>query len=164
MGVCMIKFTSEGGGMMDRTERVELTVLCLLRQGSRILLQNRVKKDWEGYTLPGGHVEPGESVVEAAVREMREETGLTVFTPRLCGVKQFPIPGGRYLVFLFRAEEFSGQLRSSQEGTVEWVERSSLKALNTVDDLEELLLVMESDDLSEFQYTVREDRWLVNLR
>lgn len=149
---------------MDRTERVELTVLCLLRQGGRILLQNRVKKDWQGYALPGGHVEPGESIVEAAVREMREETGLTVLSPRLCGVKQFPIPGGRYLVFLFRAEGFTGQLQSSQEGTVEWVERSSLKALNTVDDLQELLRVMESDDLSEFQYTVREDRWLVDLR
>ncbi len=149
---------------MDRTERVELTVLCLLRQGSRILLQNRVKKDWQGYTLPGGHVEPGESIVEAAVREMREETGLTVLSPRLCGVKQFPIPGGRYLVFLFRGEGFTGQLRSSGEGTVEWVERSNLEALNTVDDLEELLRVMESDDLSEFQYTVREDQWLVDLR
>ncbi len=149
---------------MDRTERVELTVLCLLRQGSRILLQNRVKKDWQGYTLPGGHVEPGESIVEAVVREMRGETGLTVLSPRLCGVKQFPIPGGRYLVFLFRAEEFTGQLRSSEEGTVKWVERSDMKALNTVDDLEELLRVMESDDLSEFQYTVREDRWLVDLR
>ena len=46
---------------MRRTENVELTVLCLIQDGNRILLQNRVKKDWQGYTLPGGHVEPGES-------------------------------------------------------------------------------------------------------
>ena len=75
---------------MKRSEQVELTVLCLLRQGDRILLQNRVKEDWHGYALPGGHVEPGESVVDAVVREMREETGLTVRRPRLCGLKQFP--------------------------------------------------------------------------
>ena len=55
---------------MSRTENVELTVLCLIEDGDRILLQNRIKKDWRGYTLPGGHVEPGESFVEAVIREM----------------------------------------------------------------------------------------------
>ena len=47
---------------MSRTENVELTVLCLLEDGDRILLQNRIKKDWRGYTLPGGYVEPGDSL------------------------------------------------------------------------------------------------------
>ena len=47
---------------MSKTENVELTVLCLIEDGDKILLQNRVKKDWRGYALPGGHVEPGEKV------------------------------------------------------------------------------------------------------
>lgn len=149
---------------MDRTERVELTVLCLLRCGDEILLQNRVKADWHGYALPGGHVEPGESFVDAAVRETREETGLTVAHPVLCGVKQFPIEGGRYVVLLFRADEFSGELKSSDEGAMEWVRREELKNIPAVDDLPELLRVMEDDALTEFQYTVCNENWMVRLR
>ena len=56
--------------IMNRTENVELTVLCLIQDGDRILLQNRVKKDWEGYTLPGGHGEPGESLADAVKRNL----------------------------------------------------------------------------------------------
>lgn len=144
---------------MDRTERIELTVLCLVHQGSRLLLQNRTKQDWRGYTLPGGHVEPGESIVAAVEREMREETGLTIHHPRLCGVKQFPIDGGRYLVFLFRTEEFSGELSSSDEGTMAWVDRKDLPALPTVDDFDALLRVMLEEELTEFQYLVQNNQW-----
>ena len=45
-----------------RTEQVELTVLCLIHKDGSYLLQDRVKNDWKGYTLPGGHIEPGESI------------------------------------------------------------------------------------------------------
>ena len=149
---------------MSKTEAVELTVLCLIHRGQELLLQNRVKKDWQGYTMPGGHVEPGESIVDAVIREMQEETGLLIRKPRLCGVKQFPIDGGRYLVFLFETEEFEGQLRSSGEGRMRWIDRSRLAELNTVEDLEELLDVMLCPELTEFQYLVSGDAWTVRLR
>lgn len=149
---------------MRRTENTELTVLCLLRDGDRLLLQDRVKNDWKGYTLPGGHVEPGESFVDAVIREMKEETGLTVIEPRLAGVKQFPIEGGRYIVFLFTADKYEGELSSSEEGKMEWVQRSRLSEVNTVEDLAELLEVMEQPSLTEFQYIVEGGEWKVNIR
>lgn len=149
---------------MGRTETCELTMLCLVRRGNEILLQNRIKKDWTGYTLPGGHVEPGESFVDACVREVREETGLTVLNPTLCGLKQFPSGDSRYIVFLFKADSFEGELCASEEGKVEWVPLDQLDRYNTVSDLKELLDVMLREDLHEFQYIVQDDQWIVNLR
>ena len=149
---------------MDRTERVELAVLCLIKDGDRVLLQNRVKKDWQGYTLPGGHVERGESFVDAVVREMKEETGLTIEKPRMVGIKQFPIDGGRYIVLLFEATQFTGEVVSSEEGEMTWIDRAELANISAVDDLQELLKVFDDPELTEFQYIVDGDEWLVNLK
>ena len=149
---------------MGRSESVELTTLCLLRRGDEILLQNRVKADWRGYALPGGHVEPGESIVDAVIREMKEETGLTILSPKLCGVKQFPTDQGRYVVFLFRCDRFEGELTSSAEGRMEWVRRDRLGEYPCVADLEELLRVMEREDLNEFLYILEDGQWLPVLK
>lgn len=150
--------------IMKRTENVELTVLCLIHKNDKYLLQDRVKKDWKGYTLPGGHIEKGESIVDAVVREMKEETGLTVYNPKLCGVKQFPLDDGRYIVFLFCADEFSGQVISSEEGTMHWVNKDDLSNVNTVEDFQKLLRVMLDENLSEFQYVIEDNKWKIILK
>lgn len=149
---------------MGKRESAELTVLCLIHRGEELLLQDRVKPDWQGYAIPGGHVEPGESFVDAVVREMQEETGLTVKNPKLCGVKQFPVENGRYIVLLFETETFEGELRASDEGEMKWIPRSELSRYQTVDDLDVLLDVMLRPELTEFQYLVDNGDWTVRVR
>ena len=61
----------------------------------RILVQHRLAKPttpWCGLTFPGGHVEAGESISASIVREIREETGLTVSNLRMCGVVEWEVP------------------------------------------------------------------------
>ncbi len=149
---------------MNRTENVELTVLCLIRDKNKILLQNRVCDDWHGYALPGGHVEKGESFVDAVKREIKEETGLEIIKPKLSGIKQFPKDNGRYVVLLFKADKFSGDIASSDEGNMEWIDIDSLDKIKTVDDLLELIKVIEDDNLTEFQYILDGDDWLVSVK
>ena len=80
--------------------------------------------NWSGIVYPGGHVEAGESIAASVIREIREETGLTIENPTLCGVKQFWLDNGvRYIVFLFRADKFTGELHGSEEGDAFWLPR-----------------------------------------
>ena len=150
--------------MGHKTETVELTVLCMIQDGSRVLLQNRVKEDWKGYTFPGGHVEAGESFVDAVVREMKEETGLDILDPRLVGIKQFPIENGRYIVLLFKATKFRGDVISSEEGEMEWIELENLSKVNVVEDFFDLMKVLNDPSINEFQYTIEGDEWIVHLK
>ena len=150
--------------MEHSTENAEVTVLCLIQDGNTILLQNRVKEDWKGYTFPGGHVEPGESFVDAVIREMKEETGLDISNPTIVGIKQFPIEGGRYIVLLFKATEFTGEVVSSEEGEMDWVDIDRLSDVNVVEDFHDLMKVLNDPALNEFQYTIEGDEWIVHLK
>ena len=113
---------------MSNSEKVILTALCMVADGTRILLQDRVKEDWRGLTFPGGHVEKNESFVRAIIREVKEETGLTIYNPKLSGIKQFLTENDeRYVVLLFKSNLFSGNLCSSDEGEMYWIDRADLQ-------------------------------------
>ena len=69
---------------------IELMNVCLLRDdANRMLVQDRTDPSWPVLCFPGGHVEIGETCADAVVREMHEETGLTVVSPRLVGIKEW---------------------------------------------------------------------------
>lgn len=113
---------------MSRCESVELTNMCMITdEEGNVLVQNRRNPNWPGLVFPGGHVERGESFVDSVIREIREETGLTLLNPMLCGVKQFwKDDGTRYIVFLFRANQYRGVLKNSDEGEVFWMPREQI--------------------------------------
>ena len=148
---------------MSRATSTVLTNLCLVEdlENGKVVLQYRSPeryKKWSGYAFPGGHIEEGESLAESVIREVYEETGLTIADPKLVAVKDWePEEGGRYIVFCYKATEFTGQLRSSEEGEVSWVEKDQLEKLDLSYDMLPLLEVMEDPDLSEFYYRKRTD-------
>ena len=150
---------------MARMEQAIFTNLCMVYDDAgNILVQDRKKADWPGVTFPGGHVEPGESFVEAVIREVWEETGLLIENPTLCGTKQFQTDdGARYVVLFYKTNRFSGELRASDEGEVFWIPRSTLNQYRTTDDFEDMVRVFESNDLHEFYYYIEDGQWKYKL-
>ena len=150
---------------MSRAEQAIFTNLCMVYDhDGNILVEDRKDPDWPGLCFPGGHVEPGESFVESVIREVWEETGLTIENPRLCGTKQFQTrKGERYVVFFYKTDRFSGTLKSSDEGDVFWIPRTDLHKYTLCPDFPEMVRVFEEDDLSEFIYYTENGDWKLKL-
>ena len=150
---------------MAREELAVFTNMCMITDGKgNVLVQDRLDPQWPGITFPGGHVEPEESFTDSVIREVKEETGLTIENPVLCGTKQFQTDGGaRYVVFFYKTNRYSGQLHNSDEGKVFWISKEDLKNHALCSDFLDMIRVMESDDLSEFQYYVEDGQWKLKL-
>lgn len=144
---------------MAKTEQAIFTNMCMVYDDNgNILVQDRLNPNWPGITFPGGHVEPGESFVKSVIREVKEETGLDIVNPILCGVKQFQTrDGARYVVLFYQTNRFFGQLQSSNEGNVFWIPRADLVKYPLADHFMEMVAVFESNNLSEFIYNRQSD-------
>ncbi len=128
--------------------------LCFVLNGDDVLLMRRAahKKVMPGfYNGVGGHVEPGEDILASMRREVREETGLDIHSPRLRAIVH--IDGGNpklgIVMFVFTAESKSRRVRDSEEGTLEWVPRARVTEVKLAEDLFTLLpavLGMAPDD------------------
>lgn len=117
-----------------------------------------------GHHVSRRHVEHGESFSGSVIREVKEETGLDIQRPVLCGVKQFQTKvDARYVVLFYKTDRFSGTLRSSEEGDVFWIKRSELETYSLADDFEKMLEVFESSEISEFYYSKRNGAWKAEL-
>lgn len=103
----------------------ELTNMIMIQdsESGKVVVINRCKS-WVGLSFPGGHVENGESFYDSAVREVYEETGLTVNSLELCGIINWynTETSERYLVYLYRTSDFTGELiKGTEEGEVFWM-------------------------------------------
>ena len=146
---------------MDRSEKTVLTNMCMIYDDDgNVLVQDRRDSDWGGITFPGGHVEKGESFTDAVIREVYEETGLTIETPQICGIKQWPEDdGSRYIVLFYKTSHFAGELKSSEEGEVCWTKLSRLKELPLARGMELMLRVFLEDEVSEYYIYEEDGEW-----
>ena len=146
---------------MDKTQKCILTNMCLIYKDDEILVVDRKKKDWPGLTFPGGHVEKDEDFNRSIIREVKEETGLNIKNPILCGIEEFKTKKeDRYLMLFYKTNKFSGKIKSSNEGEVFWIKRKDLDKYKLSLDLKRILKVMESDDISEIIYYKKGNKWL----
>ena len=109
--------------------------LCYLQKDDKILMMHRIKKEndihkdkWNGL---GGKFEAGESPEECVIREIKEESGLELINPDLKGIITFPLFDKKndWLVFVFSATKWNGNLSVSTEGELAWISLEKLFSL-----------------------------------
>lgn len=149
---------------MPRIEKVTLTNMCMIYDGSRVLVQEKVDDDYTGITFPGGHVEKGESFTDAVIREVFEETGLKISTPKLCGIKDWTNDDSRYIVLFYKTDQFEGELTPSDEGDVYWLELEKMKHMKLAYGMDKMLEVFLDDNISEYFFYKENGEWIEELK
>ena len=147
---------------MGIKEKVELTNMCMIYDDDdNILVQDKIGKSWGGVIFPGGHIEHNESFNDSVIREVKEETGLDIKNPRLCGIKQWATGTDfRYVVLLYKTNEFSGTLRSSDEGEVFWIKKTDLNKYKLADGFETMFKIFDDDSLNELMLVEENGEWI----
>lgn len=151
---------------MKRTEKVIFTNMCMIYDDAgKVLVQDRINPEWAGITFPGGHVEAGESFTDAVIREVYEETGLTVSRLQMCGIKDWVQDDSvRYVVLLYKTNVFHGTLCASEEGEVLWMPFSELPKARLTQGMETMLKVFCQEELSEQFFYKEHGVWVEELK
>lgn len=139
---------------MNRKIAVELTNMCMIYDNhGNVLVEEKLVNDTKGLIFPGGHVENNESVADSMVREIQEETGLTISNLQFCGIKDWiELDGSRYMVFLYKTNTYSGDIQSSSEGEIFWMPLEELKTKETLWHLNMMLEIFEGNGVTELYF------------
>ena len=134
--------SSEQGVFKDRYAVIPRALIFITRGEKVLLLKGApTKRVWPNqYNGVGGHIERNEDILSAAMREIHEETGLTCENVWLCAVVN--IDTGQDLgisMHVFRGESSKGNPQPSEEGTLEWIDKDAIHALDLVEDIPHLL-------------------------
>jgi 8-oxo-dGTP diphosphatase len=114
---------------------MKLGTLCYIEKDAQYLMLHRIKKEndmHEGLWVElGGKFEAGESPEDCVIREVFEESGLTIKNPQLRGIMTFPNDFNQedWYVFLFSATNFSGEIKLCNEGELSWIDKNKLDDL-----------------------------------
>ena len=150
---------------MARTENVTITNMCMVFDGSKVLVQDKKDEDYSGITFPGGHVEKGESFTDAVIREVFEETGLKISSPKFCGIKDWMREDGtRYMVLFYKTDKFEGTVTSSDEGEVYWIELEEMKQKKLAYGMDKMLEVFLDENISEYFFYKENGKWTEMLK
>lgn len=144
---------------MNRNTSVELTNMCMIYDNNgNVLVEKKVGKNYRGLIFPGGHVENRESVADSIIREIKEETGLTISNLEFCGIKDwFEGDGSRYMVFLYKTNSYSGNIQSSSEGDIFWMPLEELKQKETLWHLDKMLEIFCGNGVTELYFDRNEN-------
>lgn len=135
---------------MSRISKSILTNMCMICDGEHIVVEDKQTGSYHGVTFPGGHIEAGEFLSEAMIREVYEETGLTIKNPKLCGIYDWMLEEDvRYFVFIYKATEFSGELRSSDEGEVRWIRKDDFLKEKLAHGMDKVFEIIEGGTYTE---------------
>ena len=110
--------------MKERVSHLNSTV-CYLKKDDLVLMLKFSKKWGLVYAPPGGKFESGETPLDCIIREFYEETGLTLIDPKLQGISYWK-DKAEGIIFVFTAGNFSGELKESLEGSLEWIKIDDL--------------------------------------
>lgn len=133
---------------------------CIVIENNHILLLKKPRRGW--YAIPGGKMEPGETIQESVVREYWEETALTLENPKLSGVFTFSMYDNdqletEWMMFTFKATSYQGELTEHcDEGELEWVPIDHIHSLPMAEGdhkIYEYILSASSPVSGAFSYT-----------
>lgn len=142
---------------------MDTTTLCYIEQKGQYLMlyRNKRQKDindgkWLGV---GGHLIAGETIEQCLLREVYEETGLTLLSYRLHGILFFDIDGLEEQCYLYTATEFTGKLKECDEGELHWIDKKNIKDLKLWEgDYLFLDRIQTSDTYFEMKLVYRQDK------
>ena len=114
--------------MFKRPIPCQLTVMVMVENEYQEFLTIDRIRSWKGITFPGGHLEPGESFLDCARREVLEETGIVIRNLSPTGLIHWHNRDNeeRYLIYCIRAQAFGGSLHNSPEGNCAWLTMEEL--------------------------------------
>jgi 8-oxo-dGTP diphosphatase len=134
---------SDQGFNPNRFQVIPRSLIFVFNSEGEVLLLKGApdKKIWAGhYNGIGGHVEAGEDILSSAYRELREEAGISEVSLRLVGQVMVEVDPSRGIaLFIFKGLYAGGEIKSSSEGELAWIDLSDLSQLPVVEDLPELL-------------------------